>query len=144
MATTWFDRYLNAWLLHPVAGSPGGGDDLRKLLNCCSPDIRYEDVPTATVYEGHGGIERMCMGAYNWSSDVKATAVLTRLTSGKLFSVETEWKGTSTTAIGDLPATGRSFVLRQLSVGATDDQGLVTHHRDYWDLASFLAQTQRT
>jgi steroid delta-isomerase-like uncharacterized protein len=137
--TSWFDRYVSAWLLHPVAGSPEGKGELKALLDCCSPNVRYEDVPTATVFEGHDGMRRICEGAYKWSSDIEP-AVVTRQTNGKLFAIETEWRGTNTTALGDLPATGRRFTLRTLSVGSIDDQGLVTEHRDYWDLAGFLAQ----
>jgi steroid delta-isomerase-like uncharacterized protein len=139
MDTLWFDRYVGAWLLHPRAGAPAGESELKALLDCYSPDVRYEDVPTAIVFEGHDGIKRMCEGAHNWSSDLEATAV-TRQTNGTLFAVETEWKGTNTAATGDHPATGQRFTLRVLSVGTTNDQGLVTEHRDYWDLASFLAQ----
>ncbi|MDT5350143.1 MAG: SnoaL-like polyketide cyclase [Mycobacterium sp.] len=124
MDTSGFDRYVDAWLLHPLAGAPDGGNELKALLMCCSPDVRYEDVPTATVFEGHDGLTRMCQGAHNWSSDVQATAVLTRQTNGKLFAVETEWRGTNTAPVGNLPATGRRFTLRMLSVGAVDHQGL--------------------
>lgn len=139
MDTSWFNRYVGAWLRHALAGAPDGEGELKALLDCCSPDVRYEDVPTAKVFDGHDGIRRMCEGAHNWSSDVEA-AVLTRQTNGTLFAVETEWCGTNTAALGDLPATGRRFLLRMVSVGTIDDQGLVTEHRDYWDLASFLAQ----
>ena len=139
MDTSRFDRYVSAWLLHALAGAPDGAGDLKALLDCCGPDVRYEDVPTAKVFEGHDGVRRMCEGAHNWSSDVEAT-VPTRQTNGTLFAVETEWRGTNTAALGDLPATGRRFTLRMVSVGTIDDQGLVTEHRDYWDLASFLAQ----
>ena len=139
MDTSAFPRYLNAWLLHPLAGAPDGRTELKALLDCCSPDVLYEDLPTAKVFEGHDGITRMCEGAYNWSSDVAAT-VLTRQTNGTLFAVETEWKGTNTAPIGDLPATGRRFALKMVSVGTLDDHGLVVEHRDYWDLAGFLAQ----
>ena len=134
-----FRRYLDAWLLHPLAGAPDGKSELKALLDCCSPDMRYEDVPTASVFDGLEGMARMCEGAYHWLSDVEA-AVLTRQTNGTLFAIETVWKGTNTAAIGDHPATGRSFALRMVSVGSMADHGLVAEHRDYWDLASFLAQ----
>ena len=137
--TSVFDRYLDAWLLHPMAGAPDGDSELEQLLDCCSPEMRYEDVPTASVYEGHEGMKRMCEGAYNWLSDVGA-AVVTRQNSGALFAVETVWRGTNTAAIGEHPATGRRFALRMVSVGTIDDHGLVAEHRDYWDLASFLAE----
>ena len=132
MDPLWFDRYLSAWLLHPEAGSPNGRDALGALLECCSPEVVYEDVPTATRYGGRDGIARMCQGAYNWSSDVTAK-VVTQQTSGTLFAVETEWRGTNT---------GKRFVNRMLSVGAVNEDGQVTEHRDYWDLTTFLAQVR--
>jgi hypothetical protein len=39
-----------AWLLHSVAGEDGSG--LTELLDCCSPDVRYEDLPTVSLFEG--------------------------------------------------------------------------------------------
>ena len=88
----WFDRYVSAWVLHPVAGSPGGKAELKALLDCYSPDVRYEDVPTAEVFDGHDGIKRMCDSAHILSSDLKF-AVLTRQTNGRMFAVETEFWG---------------------------------------------------
>jgi dihydrofolate reductase len=40
----------------------------------------------------------------------------------------------------ELVESRRRFALRMVSVGTIDDQGFVTEHRDYWGLASFLAQ----
>ena len=111
MDSSGFRPYLDAWLLHTLAGAPEGKNELKALLDCCSPDMVYEDVPTAKVFEGHDGIRRMCEGAHNWSPDVEA-AVLTRQTNELLFAVESEWRGTNTASIGDLPATGRRFALR--------------------------------
>jgi SnoaL-like polyketide cyclase len=136
---SWFDRYVSAWLLHPVAGSPEGQAELKALLDCYSPGVRYEDVPTASVFDGHDGIKRMCDSAHILSSDLRF-AVLTRQTNGRMFALETEFWGTSTGGMGRLSATGRKFTQRAVSVGTIDDQGLVAEHRDYWDLAGFLAQ----
>jgi steroid delta-isomerase-like uncharacterized protein len=139
MDSSWFDRYVDAWLLHPWAGTREGEGELKALFDCFSPTVRYEDVPTASVFEGHDGIEQMCKLAHEWSSDLEAK-VLTRQTTGKLFAFETETSGTNTAAMGGLPATGRRFVLRGVSVGSVDGQGLVAEQRDYWDLGSFLVQ----
>jgi hypothetical protein len=68
MDTSWFDRYVGAWLLHALAGAPEGEGELQALLDCCSPNVRYEDVPTARVFQGHDGIRRMCEGAHHWSA----------------------------------------------------------------------------
>ncbi len=139
MDSSWFDRYVSAWLLHALAGAPDGQDALSALLDCYSPDVVYEDVPTATVFSGREGVARMCEGAYNWSSDVRAK-VVTQQTNGTLFAVETEWTGTNTAPVGDIPATGRTFMNRMLSVGAVNENGHVIQHRDYWDLTGFLTQ----
>ena len=139
MKTDWLDHYIYAWLLHPVAGTPDGAMELRELLAFVSPSIRYEDVPTASVFEGHEGMKAMCELAHQWSPDL-TVHVLSRQTDGKMFAFEAESTGTNATAMGDLPATGRKFVLRGVSVGSFDDDGLVVSQRDYWDLGSFLSQ----
>jgi hypothetical protein len=133
------DRYLDAWVLHAVAGTVRGEDELASLLTHFSSDVRYEDVPSAAVFEGHDGIRQMCEMANQWSSDLEFR-VLSRQTDGSMFSFETETLGMNSSPLGGLPATGRRFVLRSVSVGRVDDNSLVTEHRDYWDLGSFLTQ----
>jgi hypothetical protein len=133
------NRYIEAWVLHRVAGLPGGQRELAALVARCSPTVHYEDVPAAAAFTGHAGIEQMCQLAAQWSSDLEFT-VRTRQTDGTRFAFETETTGTNTTAIGALAATGRRFTLRGVSVGSVDGDGLVVEHRDYWDLGSFLGQ----
>ena len=96
------DRYIDAWLLHPVAGTSGGANELESLLRFFSPKVIYEDVPSSSVFEGHKGIEQMCEPANQWSSDLDFN-VLTRQTNGSLFSFETETVGTNTSTLGDSP-----------------------------------------
>jgi hypothetical protein len=139
MDASWLDRYIDAWLLHPVAGTVEGESELKSLLKFFSPEAIYEDVPSSSLFQGHEGIKEMCELANQWSSDLDFN-VLTRQTNGSLFSFETETVGTNSSPLGDLPATGRRFVLRAVSVGQVDDAGLVREHRDYWDLGSFLTQ----
>jgi hypothetical protein len=136
---SWLDRYISAWILHPVAGTVQGEGELKSLLTFCSSRVRYEDVPSASVFGGHQGIEQMCQMANQWSSDL-AFNILTRQTDGSQFSFETETVGTNTSTLGELPATGRRFVLRGVSVGRVDDEGLLHEQRDYWDMGSFLVQ----
>jgi SnoaL-like polyketide cyclase len=139
MDDAWLNRYIDAWVLHPVAGTTKGGGELKSLVDCFTTDVRYEDVPTASVFVGHDGIKQMCKLAHQWSSDFEIK-VLTRQTNGSLFALETESAGTNTAPLGDLPASGRRFVLRTVSIGSVDGQGLVREHRDYWDLGGFLVQ----
>jgi hypothetical protein len=135
----WLNRYIEAWLLHPHAGGPDGTDALERLVQFMSPSLRYEDVPSGMVFTGHDGVGQMCVAAREWSSDL-AINVLTQQTNGSLYAFEGETTGTNTGAMGPMPATGRRFVLRGVSVGRVSDDGLVVEHRDYWDLGSFLTQ----
>jgi hypothetical protein len=133
------DRYVEAWILHRVAGGADGEVELAALVACCSPSVHYEDVPAGAVFTGHAGIRSMCELAAQWSSDLAFT-VRSRQTDGTRFAFETETTGTNTTAIGDRATTGRRFVLRGVSAGCVDADDLVVEHRDYWDLGSFLGQ----
>jgi steroid delta-isomerase-like uncharacterized protein len=139
MDSAWLDGYIDAWLLHPLAGTADGQTALKAFLDHLSSDIRYEDVPSASVFEGHDGIKEMCKLAHDWSSDM-AIKVLTRQTQGSLYALETEASGTHTGTMGALPATGRSFLLRGVSVGTVSSDGRVREQRDYWDLGGFLIQ----
>jgi len=133
------DDYISAWVLHPLAGSPGGASALADLLGFMSQTVRYEDVPSGMVFLGHEGVREMSEMAFQWSSDIAFTAV-SRQTNGSRYAFEVETTGTNTTALGPIPATGRPFVLRGVSVGTVSADGLVVEHRDYWDMGAFLTQ----
>jgi hypothetical protein len=135
----WLDRYVDAWLLHALAGTPDGGGELQTLVKFFAPDATYEDVPSGLVFQGHNGVKEMCEGAHQWSSDL-SIKVLTRQTDGSMYCFEAESVGTNTAPLGEIPATGQRFLLRTVSVGQVDDNELVREHRDYWDLGSFLTQ----
>jgi len=135
----WLDGYIAAWEVHPHAGGPDGADELARLIGFMHPAVRYEDVPSATVFEGHAGIAQMCAGAFGMSSDLRFE-VVSRQTDGRSFAFESVGRGTSTGAVGPLPASGGPIVFRGIAVGSLSDDGLVTGHRDYWDMASLLIQ----
>jgi len=139
MSSDWLDRYIDAWLPHPFAGSPEGADALQTLLGFMSEDVRYEDVPTHSVFEGHAGIAAMCTGAFQMSSDL-TFEIVSRQTDGRMFAFENLGRGTNTGAVGPIPATGRPISFRGISVGSISPDGLVEHHRDYWDMAGLLGQ----
>ena len=139
MNSEWLDRYIDAWLLHPDAASPEGGAAMERLLGFMSEDVRYEDVPTQSVFDGHDGIAEMCSGAFQMSADL-TFEIVSRQTAGHLYAFEAIGTGTNTGAVGPIPATGRPIVLRGISVGSVSADGLVESHRDYWDMAGFLVQ----
>lgn len=139
MGSGWLGEYIDAWLPHPFAGGPEGAQALERLLGFMAENVRYEDVPSAGVFEGHDGIAAMCAGTFQMSADL-TFEVVTRQTDGKLYAFETVATGTNTGAIGPIPGTGRAIELRGISVGAVSDDGLVESHRDYWDMAGLLVQ----
>jgi hypothetical protein len=139
MNDRWLNDYIEAWVDHPIAGSPQGTEALARFLRLLSPTVRYEDVPTGMVFVGHKEVEAMCQGAFGWSADL-TSKVLTRQTNGSHFAFETETSGTNTGSMGAAPATGLPFAFKSVSVGRVSPDGLVEEHRDYWDLATFLNQ----
>ena len=74
----------------------------------------------------------MCAGAFQMSADLKHS-IVSRQTDGHLFAFEWVATGTST-------ATGRPLDFRGTAVGNISRDGLIERHRDYWDMAAFLAQ----
>ncbi len=137
MDLDWLAGYVEAWVLH---GRAGGGDAaaMDRLLAFMSPDIRYEDVPTSAVFVGHEGVRAMAAQAHALAADL--TFHPRHLSVGEgCFAFETETHGTQSGAVGPVNETNRPFVIRGISVGQVAD-GLVTEHRDYWDLSSLLAQ----
>jgi SnoaL-like polyketide cyclase len=139
MVSDWLDGYIDAWLPHPYAGGPDGAEALERLLDFMSENVRYEDVPSSSVFEGHDGIAAMCAGAFQMSSDL-TFEIVTRQTNGQLYAFETLGTGTNTGAIGPIPGTGRPIELRGISIGSISPDGRVESHRDYWDMAGLLVQ----
>jgi predicted ester cyclase len=139
MGSAWLDEYVDAWALHPFAGGPDGADVLARLLSCMSADVRYEDVPSGRSWVGHDGVAEMCKGAYALSNDLRFT-ILTRQTDGRSYAFESLGSGTHTGTFGPIPATGRAITFRGVCVGEISADGLVTGHRDYWDMANLLGQ----
>src|SRR5689334_15888332 len=105
MTSAWFDEYVEAWCLHPLAGSPDGADALARLLACMSDDVHYEDIPSRGTWRGHEGVSEMCRGAYGLSNDLGFT-ILSRQTDGSRFALECLASGTHTGAFGRIAATG--------------------------------------
>ena len=129
--------YVDAWILHGRAGG-GDVDAMDRLLAFMSSDIRYEDVPTSAVFLGHDGVRAMAAQAHVLAADLTFHPRNLAVGAG-CFAFETETHGTQSGTVGSVKETNRPFVIRGISAGQFVD-GLVTEHRDYWDLSSLLAQ----
>jgi len=139
MSRSWLDRYIDAWLHHPEAGGEAGQEALAALLAFMSDDVRYEDVPTGAVFNGHDGIRQMGAGALQMSADM-TFEVVQRVAGDGSYAFESICRGTNTGAIGPLPGKGAPFLFRGVSIGEVSEAGLVISQRDYWDLAGLLGQ----
>lgn len=136
MSSSWIDRYASSWARHADVEDAAAIDEYLGFLD---PDIRYEDVPSGAVYTGLAGVREMGSHARLMSADLQIT-ILSVASDGATFAIEAAARGTNTGAIGPIPATGRRFVNRTVAFGEVSAAGLVTGHRDYWDLATFLGQ----
>jgi hypothetical protein len=139
MDTGWLDKYLDAWVKHPLAGGPDGSEALKQLVSLMTEDVRYEDVPSHLVWEGHHGVARMCKGAFHLASDLTID-IVSRVTDGRMFAFESLGTGTNTGAVGSTAATDLPIEIRALSIGSVSSDGLVESHRDYWNIGDLLAQ----
>ncbi|MDP9115853.1 MAG: ester cyclase [Actinomycetota bacterium] len=139
MDPAWLASYAEAWCLHPAVGGEGGQEALAALLAFMGEHVRYEDVPSGAVFYGHDGIRQMGAAAAKMSSDL--TFEIVGCVSGQgSYAFESICRGMNTGAVGPLPGNGAPFSFRGVSVGEVSEGGLVTSHRDYWDLAGLLGQ----
>ncbi len=139
MSQSWLESYSAAWCLHPEAGGEKGQGALAALLAFMSDNVQYEDVPSGAVFHGHDGIRQMGAAALQMSSDITFEVVY-RVVGDRSYAFESLCRGTNTGSIGPLPGTGAPFSFRGVSIGEVSEAGLVTSHRDYWDLAGLLGQ----
>ena len=140
MNSDWLDRYFAAWARHAQAADPEtGAEEMARFLSFMAEDVRYEDVPSGSVFVGHDGVREMAAAARAFSADLDIVCVSAQM-SGDQFAFEFEAHGTNTGALGPIPASGKRFRLRSAAIGRISADGKVVLHKDYWDMASFLAQ----
>jgi steroid delta-isomerase-like uncharacterized protein len=98
----------------------------------------YEDVGAGKTYTGTAAIEDYLRSVFSWAPDF-AVELTFFAASGD--TVVTEWtmSGTQTGAVGNLPPTGKRFVVRGASV-LEFQGGKILRNSDYYDLASMLIQ----
>ena len=138
--TEFLDRYVAAWRAHPQAGGPDGADAMGRLLAAMTEDVRYVDVAARTVHVGHEQVAEMARAAYAFSHDLQFD-IRSLQSDGARFAIEWEMEGTHTGGFGPGgQGTGRHFAVRGVSVGEIGAEGRASSHRDYWNLADFLAQ----
>ena len=132
MDAAWLERYFKAWARHAQATDPKtGADDMARLLSFLSPEIRYEDVPTAQTFVGAQGMREMGAQALAMAADLNFTFV-SGVADKTHFAFENECRGTA--------GNGKAFLLRAVAIGRIGPDGKVISHKDYWDLAGYMRQ----
>jgi steroid delta-isomerase-like uncharacterized protein len=124
-----FEEYLEAWNTRRGAAVGEFMDDT----------VDFEDVTMGVALKGRPQVEAfVAQLGETFSSDYHFTLVTELLTES---FVGAEWiiSWTHDPSSPDLAATGKPFTIRGATIARLQD-GKITYNRDYWDMASFLAQ----
>ena len=126
----WFIDYLDAWNRHD-GGAVGG---------YFAADGVYTDVALNESNQGPAAIkafvEKM---AAEISSDYTFEPAGVPLVTDTGYALQWVMKGTNDRSSELLPATGKPFAIRGVSVGEIEN-GKIKVNTDYWSLAEFLSQ----
>jgi hypothetical protein len=118
--------YLDAWTR---VGS-GSAETAAAMIAGAHPEIRFSDVNSANVHEGHEGIRTICRLASSRQTGARI-AYEALLFDGRNWSIR--W--TMSRPLDD----GTVFTRRGASAGRVADDGRVIEHTDYWSKAGFTA-----
>jgi len=130
-AATWAQAYLDALNSH----------DAGRMTAFLSEDSVYEDLAIGERIEGRDNIREFASQMESKLSSDYSFEYRGIVGDGEGYALE--WTMSGTHDNGDpehgMPATGRSFQIRGVSVGQVRD-GWIVQNRDYWNLANFLQQ----
>jgi steroid delta-isomerase-like uncharacterized protein len=129
MTRTWLEDYLDTW----------NRKDAAAVAEWIAEDCVYEDVAMGEVLKGPTEVMAFAQRTATMSSDY-AFEVVSASESGEQYTVEWVLAGTHTGDMPGIPATGKPFRIRGVSVGRRNAAGKITEDRDYWNMADFLMQ----
>ncbi|MFQ5890923.1 MAG: ester cyclase [Gemmatimonadota bacterium] len=112
--------------------------DLGGLETVFAPDAVQEDVTSGAKWQGLSEIRASYRDTWQAIPDVQ-TEVTQAIVAGEWIAWEWTMTATHTGDFPDLPATGRRFTLRGVSISRVRD-GKILSQRDYYDQATFLRQ----
>ncbi len=129
MDANFFDRYLDAWNSH----------DTDRILSFMADDCTYTDVPLNESHSGAAAVRDFVAGmAQRFSSDYRFEGGFA-VVSESGYAAEWVMKGTHDGQNPRLPATGKPYSIRGVSIGELRD-GRIAWNTDYWSLAELLVQ----
>ncbi len=124
-----FKAYLDAWSSH----------DGSEVVALMADDVVFEDVPMGVRCEGKKAVAALVAEMAQASDDFRFEFV-TEIRAGSGYAGEWVLSGTNTGEGAGLPATGKSFTIRGLSIGHLAPDGRILGNRDYWNMAELLTQ----
>ncbi|MCF7548590.1 nuclear transport factor 2 family protein [Pseudonocardia sp. WMMC193] len=128
----------------PAAYSLAWTSDPAGLLEFFAPEGTYTDVALGATYTGRAQVGRFHRFMVAFAPDSEIVFTETSAGAGRLTS-EWVWSGSCTGPLrlrdGSLvDAGGARFSVPGVAVCTYDESGLLTSHRDYWDLTTVLLQ----
>jgi steroid delta-isomerase-like uncharacterized protein len=125
------DAYAAAWNAHDAAA----------VTSFMTEDVIYEDVPLGRRFQGRAAVQEFVASMANTLSTDYSFELTRSLVDGDRIAGTWTLSGTHDRADEQmgLPATGRHFEVRGVSVGRLLD-GRIAENTDYWDMAGFLVQ----
>lgn len=112
--------------------------DKTNPLDLCSDDTRFEDTAFGVVAEGKDNYKTAFTRFFGSISGVRAD-VKSLISSGEWAAAVWTFSGTQKGDFPGIPATGRSFSVRGVSILQVRN-GKVSSRTDYWDSATMLRQ----
>ncbi len=112
--------------------------DRTNPLDLCSDDTRFEDTAFGIVVAGKEQYKAVFTRFFGSISRVKAE-VNSVVASGEWAAAVWTFSGTQKGDFPGIPATGKSFSVRGVSILQVGD-GKVRSRTDYWDSATMLRQ----
>ena len=131
-AGSWIRSYADAWNSH----------DVTALLGFMTEDVVYADVTLGERKAGANEVRGFLADLEaSFSSDYRFELGDVATTGDDSYAFEWTMSGTNDRADAErgLPATGRSFRLRGVSIGRLRN-GKIAENRDYWNMADYLMQ----
>lgn len=128
MKDTWLQDYLTAW----------NSREGKLVGEWMADDATYDDVPMGEMHQGREAIVALVDGMKDLSTDYHFNLV-NGFSTETSYVVEWEWFGTHDGDGAGVPATGKPFRIRGVSVGSLRDEKIV-FNRDYWNMADLLTQ----
>jgi len=120
--------YTTAWNSH----------DVEKIPSFFTDDCIYEDVAMGAVNRGKEEVRAFASGIFAAFPDFKIE-ITSRLVAGDREASEWIISGTQTGDLPGIPATGKSFSIRGVSIIELHG-GKIRRSSDYWNMAAFLQQ----